>query len=35
MINDVEGIYATATIGAELDNEAFIAALDEMVNAAG
>ena len=35
MINEVDGYYATAEVGAELDDADFIAALEEMINAAG
>lgn len=35
MINEVDGYYAAAEVGAELDDADFIAALEEMINAAG
>ena len=35
MINDIDGYYAKAEIGAELDDTAFIASLNDMINAAG
>ena len=35
MINEVDGYYASAEVGAELDDADFIAALEGMINAAG